>query len=132
MTISPDKFHPTVKKMLSHIQGIIARYYGFDFFIVGSALQKENPRDIDVVACIPDKFFIHMYGTPDVDTIQDWINDVEEWKFQTSIWKSWAEDIAKQGRELTLLAGKQVDFKTQPESYFLAIHKPKFLIQRTW
>lgn len=113
------------------IQGIIARYYGCDFYIVGSALRDPNPRDIDIVAKIPDDLFLAMYGN-DKDTIQIWIDDVESWTFQTEIWKLWARDIAKQGKELTFLAGRQVDFKTQPASYFDKIYKPRYLIERNF
>ena len=125
------KFHPTIEKLMIPIQGIIARYYGCDFYIVGSALRDPNPRDIDIVAKIPDDLFLAMYGN-DKDTIQIWIDDVESWTFQTEIWKLWARDIAKQGKELTFLAGRQVDFKTQPASYFDKIYKPRYLIERNF
>jgi hypothetical protein len=122
-------FHPTVEKLMIPIQGIIARYYGCEFYIVGSALKDPNPRDIDIVVRVPDDLFLAMYGN-DKDTIQTWADDVDNWRFQSNIWKLWARDISKQGKELTFLTGRQVDFKTQPASYFDTIQKPKQLIKK--
>ncbi len=122
------KLYPIIEKLLVPIQGIIARYYGCEFYIVGSALNNPDPRDIDIVAKIPDELFLAMYGNSK-DTIQIWADDVDNWRFQSDIWKLWARDISKQGKELTFLIGRQVDFKTQPASYFDTIQKPKLLIK---
>lgn len=122
------KLYPIIEKLLVPIQGIIARYYGCEFYIVGSALNNPDPRDIDIVAKIPDELFLAMYGNGK-DTIQTWADDVDNWRFQSEIWKLWARDISKQGKELTFLIGRQVDFKTQPASYFDTIQKPKLLIK---
>jgi hypothetical protein len=123
--------HPTVQQLIAIIPAISARYYGCSCWLVGSSQHKEakNPRDIDLVICIPDELFLAMYAGDSCDTIETWIDSVENWKsFNSFIWKEWSRDISKQGKELTLAVKKQVDFKTQPESYFSSFNKPKFKI----
>lgn len=113
---------------------IIARYYGCPAYLVGSARYETNPRDIDIVIKIPDELFLHMYGDAGIygETIETWADAVDKWQFNSRIWKMWAKDIAKQGRELTMIAMRQVDFKTQPDSYFETIKKERICLVQDW
>lgn len=121
--------HPSVQHLINIIPAISTRYYGCTCWLVGSAQKKEavNPRDIDLVIVVPDSLFLAMYAGDSCDTVETWVDSVENWRsFDSFIWKEWARDVSKQGKELTLIVKKQVDFKTQPESYFLSFNnKPK-------
>lgn len=123
-------YHPSVKRLIKYLPGIVARYYNCEFYLVGSAQFNPNPRDIDIVVKIPDDLFFAMYGTGDKkESIETWVHAIDFWEFNSSeIWKNWAKDIAKQGKELTMIAMRQVDFKTHPASYFVTIDKPKTLL----
>ena len=100
----------------------MARYYNCPFYLVGSAQFEEDPR--------PDVLFLNMYGDGVKlnETIETWAVAVDKWHFESHIWKMWAKDISKQGKEMTMIAKRQVDFKTQPSSYFQTILKPRVLI----
>ena len=120
-------YHPTVKRCLAALPGIMARYYDCDFYLVGSAQTSLDPRDIDIVVNVPDELFLAMYNAKN-ETIETWATAVDSWTFKSEMWNLWARDISKQGKELTMLAGRQVDFKTHPSSYFWSIDKMKTLI----
>lgn len=112
----------------------MARYYGCDFYLVGSAQYHPNPRDIDIVVKIPDELFLNMYGDGGAlgETLDTWAHAVDKWEFTSNIWKMWARDIAKQGKELTMIATRQVDFKTHPATYFETINKQRTYLPPVW
>lgn len=122
--------HPAVERLFKYLPGIMARYYNCEFYLVGSAQTNSNPRDIDIIVKVPDDLFHCMYGNYGTlkETIENWSIAIDKWDFSSNVWKLWAKDISKQGRELTMFVGRQVDFKTQPASYFETINKTRTLI----
>lgn len=120
-----------LKKLIPVIK---TRYYGCPVYLVGSALNKTYPRDVDVVIVVPDDLFLAMYGgsraAKNEESISTWIDCVNSYDTSKSpvLWSYWSQDIEKQGKELTYLCGLQVDFKTQPHTLFSSIDKPKQLI----
>jgi hypothetical protein len=120
-----------LKKVIPVIR---TRYYGCPVYLVGSALDKTYPRDVDVVIVVPDDLFLAMYGGSKArdnnETISTWIDCVNSYDTSKSsvLWSYWSRDIEKQGKELTYLCGLQVDFKTQPQTLFSSIEKPRQLV----
>ena len=117
---SPLKLPDTacVVRAALYAHALSARYYGLPVLLVGSALRDPDPRDVDIVIPVPDDLFLAMYGGP-ADTLAEWQSSV--WAPSTNLpkqWLRWAKDCAKQGREMTFFCRRQVDFKTQPQSYF--------------
>lgn len=43
----------------------IAARYGHPVYLVGSALEKEHPRDVDIVVVLPDDEFTNRFDRPD-------------------------------------------------------------------
>ncbi len=120
----PDTRCVTRASIYSH--ALSARYYGLPVYLVGSALRDPDPRDIDIVIPVPDDLFLSMYGDAE-DTLVDWADAIRAPRVDLpKQWLRWARDCAKQGRELTYFCHRQVDFKTQPQTYFDTFnHKPR-------
>lgn len=58
------------------------------FFLVGSALEKEDPRDYDLMGVMEDDHFRAVFGMDGAEFMQqkksgDWSKDMWKWKDQT-------------------------------------------------
>ncbi len=93
-----------------HAWSLSARYFGCPVYLVGSALHDPDPRDIDMVVCVPDPLFEAMYqpGDPWVGT------QPPEW------WSLWSRDCAKESRWMTERCMRTVDFTVQSATMFEA------------
>jgi hypothetical protein len=79
---------------------------------VGSCVKDEtDPRDIDLVICLPAQVFEAMYS---------------------GRWDLWAKDCAKQSLEWTLQCKRAIDFKTQTQSLFNSFTEPRKIFYRGW
>lgn len=118
------------KKLVQVLTFIRSRYYNQEIYLVGSILSSLNPRDIDVVVEIEDGLFEAMYGKSlsKNETVDTWIAAIKYWNKNLSpvMVNYWQTDTAKQGKELTLMCGLQIDFKTQPSKLFNSIPLEKY------
>lgn len=106
-----------IKRITEVSHALSALYFGLPVYLVGSGLvESKDPNDIDVVIPVPDDLFDAMYGV--------YVAPIDRGT-PSAQWKRWARDCAKQGRELTMVCMKSVDFKTQPKSLFSTIAKPR-------
>lgn len=109
---------PCVERASIYSHALSARYYGLPVYLVGSALRDPDPRDIDIVIPVLDDLFLAMYGDL-TDTLAGWQSGIRVPHADLpKTWLRWAKDCAKQGRQMTYFCRRQVDFKTQPQSYF--------------
>jgi hypothetical protein len=101
----------------------IACRFGYPVYVVGSALTKENPRDIDIVVMLPVEDFISRYGS-----INEWLRDT--WVEWGETRQRWAVDVAKISRDATKALSLNIDFKIQPMNIALQENagKPKLRI----
>ena len=82
----------------------MAARFGGPVYLVGSALTKENPRDVDIRIVIPDHDFFNRYDRLASD-------------FYTDRGPIWVEDVAKLGRDLLRTwHGLNLDLQVYPES----------------
>jgi hypothetical protein len=105
-----------IQRITVRANALSLRYCGSPVYLVGSALEDTDPRDIDIVVVMTDKLFWAAYGFPD-GTIDEWIHgDMQE--NPPRIWRRWARDCMKQSILLTeWMGGPIVDFKTQPQTW---------------
>ncbi len=119
-----------LKKLVQVLTFIRSRYYNQEIYLVGSILSSLNPRDIDVIVEIEDGLFEAMYGKSlsKNETVDTWIAAIKHWNKNLSpvMVTYWQTDTAKQGKELTLMCGLQIDFKTQPSKLFNSISLEKY------
>lgn len=118
-----------LKKLIQVLTFIKSRYYNQPTYLVGSILKTSTPRDIDVIIEIEDGLFEAMYGKSlsENESVDTWIAAIKHWNknLSPSMVNYWQLDVAKQSKELTLMCGIQIDFKTQPSKRNLQ----NFLIQ---
>jgi hypothetical protein len=114
---------PAALRAWTYASSVSARYFGLPVYLVGGALVDKDPRDVDLVVPLPDELFAACYG--DGPWSDGWVaREVNAWAASrnwptpAAVWRRWARDCAKQSRHLTLLVGRAVDFKTQPEGEF--------------
>ena len=89
------EFDDFVFSLIGHTQYLYARY-GYPIYLVGSALEKPNPRDTDLRIVIPDVEFFDRFGPRD---------------------DRWYDEMAKQNRQINKGIGRlNVDFQIQSES----------------
>lgn len=89
----------------------MAEEYGAPVLLVGSALEKEAPRDIDLRIKLPDEAFHERYGSVPV-----WIAEGETGQW-TGIREGWSNDCTfwtHQGWDET---GLLIDFQVYPLSW---------------
>lgn len=123
----------SLKKLVQVLTFIRSRYYNQEIYLVGSILSSLNPRDIDVVVEIEDSLFEAMYGKSlsENESVDTWIAAIKHWNKGLSpvMVNYWQTDIAKQSKELTLMCGLQIDFKTQPSKLFNSIQLEKYKLE---
>ena len=115
-------------------------YFGCPIYLVGGALHDEDPRDVDVVAVVPDQLFLASYSELDA-----WANEqqiarsIDAWSLEydnrlntpkSKTWERWALDCAKHNARLTIALHKRVDFKVQPETVAAQIDHPRELLAK--
>ena len=122
-----------LNKLIQVLTLIKSRYYNEEVYLVGSILTSPSPRDIDVVIAVEDRLFEAMYGSSlsKNETVDTWIAAIKGWNKNLSpvMVSYWQKDIAKQGKELTMMCGLQVDFKTQPVKLFNSIPLEKHRLE---
>lgn len=91
---------------------MIAGYYGYPVYIVGSTLTKENPRDLDLVCIIPDYDFELRYDCK----LREWINGFIMGSYSDEHWR-WANECLKRSINGMKWTRKLTDFKVYPKSY---------------
>ena len=79
-------------------------YYGGAVYLVGSALEKEDARDIDVRVVVSHKDFERLFG-PHTDFFKEYSTG----EFGLTTWR-WAEDRLKRCRLLYDRFGLRIDF----------------------
>jgi hypothetical protein len=80
-------------------------------YLVGSALRKSDPRDIDIRAILSDAQFAERFGPVDV-----WVREGEtgQWTDVRLKWSRFCTRLTKQAWRLT---GQNVDFQVYPRSW---------------
>lgn len=122
-----------LKKLIQVLTFIKSRYYNQPTYLVGSILKTSTPRDIDVIIEIEDGLFEAMYGKSlsENESVDTWIAAIKHWNknLSPSMVNYWQLDVAKQSKELTLMCGIQIDFKTQPSKLFNSIPSEKYKLE---
>lgn len=90
----------------------IAARFGHPVYLVGSALEHEDPRDVDVVCLLPDAEFWGRYGR-----YQEHARIDVPWGPEA---KRWGEDMAKLSAYAAKHLALNVDLKVQ--AHYLAQH----------
>jgi hypothetical protein len=83
-------------------------YGGFGCYVVGSALERPDWRDVDVVLILEDELFKREYGTTDTT-----------FEFDTK----WLIHMVALSDWLKTQTGLPIDFKIQPQTWANARHK---------
>lgn len=86
----------------------IAARYGRPVYLVGSALQLQDPRDVDVRCIITDKEFEARFGR-----VEDWVK-ASWWPSKNDGSLRYAMEIGDLSREASLVLSKNIDFQVQP------------------
>jgi len=105
LRVDPDLY----SRLVARARGLSARFYGCPVYLVGSAVTRDDPRDIDVVVVLPTDLFVAAYGDPG-DDITHFLRAWGEPK-PARIWQRWARECAKQGAAMTREFHRAVDFK---------------------
>jgi hypothetical protein len=92
-------------------QHINRAFGGFGCYLVGSAMERADWRDIDVRLIMPDEEFLALF--PDVDLA------AHNWEFDPR-WLLMTVSISDHLRKVT---GLPVDFQFQPQTHANARHK---------
>lgn len=123
LRVDPDLFH----RLRVRARGLSARFYGCPVYLVGSAVTREDPRDIDIVVVLPVDLFVAAYGDPGDDISafhRAWAEQVP-----AAIWRRWAGECAKQGAAMTREFHRSVDFKVQhDEDPRVVVERPRALL----
>jgi hypothetical protein len=98
-----------IKPYLSKWACQIAGRFSSPVYLVGSALTKEYPRDIDVVVILSDEDFFNRYGLKAIET--QVVGDTVDEKYR----RYW-EDVAKLTRWASMNHNLNIDFKIQDVS----------------
>lgn len=104
----------------------MAARFGAPVYLVGSALDDPNARDIDIRIVLPDEDFAARYGDVCDFMVEGWSPEWGEGR------KRWGADMAKLSRDVVLWGGRalhligrsplnklhgfNVDLKVEPES----------------
>ncbi len=110
LRVDPDLFH----SLRVRARGLSARFYGCAVYLVGSAVTRDDPRDIDIVVVLPEALFVAAFGVPGDDMSafhRAWGEDSP-----ALIWRRWARECAKQGAAMTMEFHRNVDFKVLPDT----------------
>jgi hypothetical protein len=107
---------------------------GTEVYLVGSALVKEHPVDVDVSIILPDATFIQRYGVSFVqgksETNEDRVRDFFALQYDPN-WpvelRRWGRETAKVTGHLDVFTGIAVDLKIQAASHAARwyAHKPR-------
>lgn len=96
-----------------------AAYYGTEVWLVGSALVKDDPRDIDIRLILSDEEMYRFYGRP--------IPPAEEQKILGETFKRWEwrqlSDQLKRNRKMGNYGGYPIDFQIQSLAEAAAFEK---------
>lgn len=100
MTNKLLKLLPSLKCIANQLYG----YYGGEVYLVGSSLQKENCRDIDIRIIITDVDFERLFGK-----YSDFAKEYNSGDFGITTWR-WVDDRLKRCRDLSKRTGENIDF----------------------
>lgn len=84
-------------------------YYGGPVYLVGSALDKEDPRDIDIRVVITNQDFERLFGK-----YEDFVVEYNSGKFGSCSWR-WVEDRLKRCRTGYVETNANIDFSCYAE-----------------
>lgn len=109
--IAPEPPYDTFRIRFRRNANSLVGRYGAHVFLVGGALEDEEPRDYDVRIILPDDDFRRLYGGHPLDD-----KPVEScFDYQMWEWRR-AYDGLKQSRLMTVRMSVPVDFQVQAES----------------
>lgn len=108
-------------RLRARARWLSARYYGAPVYLVGSAVTRDDWRDIDLCVVLSPELFLAIYDG-DKASGETASARLEAWRFGADrptpppIWQRWARDVAKQGANISAEFGLNVDFKVQHEN----------------
>lgn len=108
--IEQNKFlnpYGILARWANHVRG----FYGHPVYLVGSALTKEEPRDIDVICILPDEEFKHRYG---IKNIEQFFRDKILGDFSKPHWNL-VDDYLKKTKHGWRFTKMNIDFKVKAE-----------------
>jgi len=79
-------------------------YYGGPVYLVGSSLNKEDARDVDIRVILSVADFERLYGN-----YQEFLSEYQSGNFGIVTWR-WAEDRLKRCRALSAQIKQNIDF----------------------
>ena len=100
MTQTITELLPKLTKLANHWYA----YYGGPVFLIGSALEKEEPRDIDIRVVVTKEDFERLYGK-----YEDFSKEYVSGEFGPCTW-SWVEDRLKRCRLAYAETNANIDF----------------------
>lgn len=119
-----DASRPWAAQLLEGWANQLFARYGHPVYLVGSALEQENPRDVDVICVLPDDEFENRFGP--------WRECERFGPDQTPGSKRWCAEVGKLSREATAKhPSVNIDFKVRAAGAWWnqrEDHKPKLRI----
>jgi hypothetical protein len=105
------KYLSTLKEILPGWANQMYARFGHPVYLVGSCLNSDSPRDVDIRIILPDDEFEGRYGS-----VAQWREDAwcSEWREPR---QKWAKDMAKLSREISKIYVVNVDLQVYPKSY---------------
>lgn len=100
MTHYIETLLPKLTKLANQWYG----YYGGPVYLVGSSLDKEDPRDVDVRVVVSPEDFQRLFGT-----YEDFAKEYNSGQFGQCCWR-WSEDRLKRCRQAFMETGVNIDF----------------------
>ncbi|WP_221039213.1 hypothetical protein [Gelria sp. Kuro-4] len=107
---------------LDAVARTLARKYSCPIYLVGSALNTDTPRDVDILAIMPDDEFAKRYGS-----VKEWVQQGETGDWGEARWR-WSRECTRQTKQLWRVTDMKIDFQIQPESYANSYKAPKLLL----
>jgi hypothetical protein len=108
------QYSKDLAKALRRWANEIAKRYDSPVYLVGSALTKPNPRDVDVIVILSDEAFFKRYGC-------NWFEAVE--KTGTN-WVKWNDEMIEVFHAFTI-PSILLDFKVESISWSDILHPTK-------
>lgn len=102
----------------------LKHFYGGYVYLVGSALWKKEPRDIDIRLILPDEQFEILIGN-----VNSWIYQIETGQWKEECYK-WSKMCTQETHYFWHETGLNIDFQIYPESFSRKRygHLPKLLL----
>lgn len=118
--------HPDLIPLLVRFANEQAGWYQSPVYLVGSALTKKEPRDIDIRVPLANEDWIGRYGG-----LAEWWEREGITGDWTEVRWRWSEDCTRTTKRAWAITMLNVDFQVQPATHFHSFRGRKLRID-TW